>query len=399
VPSQGELCAEPRDGHNGCMRGVYLDINGSTPVHPEVLDAYVDSIRATCGNASASHPAGLAAAEQIAKARAAVARGLGCHADEVWFTSGGTESNNWALKGLFTGGRSGHIVTSAIEHKSVLRTAESLAQAGAGLTVVAVGASGRVDGSDIERALRPDTRVVSLMVANNETGVLQPVREVAQLCRQRGVFLHCDAVAAAGKVSLDVRELGCDLLSISGHKLYAPKGCGVLFVRRGVELAPLIDGCGQQCGMRSGTENTPAVAALGTAFELLARGAFDAVRSPELRDRLWSGIREIEPRALRNGDGPWLANTLSVTFPGFLGAELQRALGALGIHCAAGAAATGGSPSHVLMAMGKGETHARSTLRFSLGVSTTAAEIERTLAALRSVLAPAPSTPLQETLA
>ncbi len=378
------------------MGDVYLDINGSTPVHPEALEAYVSSIRATCGNASASHPAGLEAQAQIAAARAHVARGLGCEADEIWFTSGGTESNNWALKGLFGGGRSGHIVTTAIEHKSVLRTAEALARSGIGLTVVPVGASGRVEVEAVERALQRDTRVVSLMVANNETGVLQPVREVARLCRERGVLLHCDAVAAVGKLSLDVREIGCDMLSISGHKLYAPKGCGALFVRRGVELAPLIDGCGQQCGMRSGTENTPAVAALGVAFELLVRGAFDAVRSPELRDRLWEGVHALEPRAQRNGEGPWLANTLSVTFPGSLGAELQRELGALGVHCAAGAAATGGSPSHVLMAMGKGEMHARSTLRFSLGRSTTRAEIERTLDALRAVLSSTSLAPLQE---
>jgi len=368
------------------MSDAYLDINGSTPVHPAVLEAYIESTRATCGNASASHPAGLLAQEHIAHARAAAARALGASSDEIWFTSGGTESNNWALKGLFAPGQGGHLVTTAIEHKSVLRTADALARAGVAIDVVPVGDSGRVAVADIARALRADTRVVSLMVANNETGVLQPVREVAELCRARGVLLHCDAVAAIGKLPLDVRELGCDLLSISGHKLYAPKGCGVLYVRRGVALAPLIDGCGQQCGMRSGTENTAAVAALGRAFELLAEGAFDAARSPELRDRLWGGVRALEPRALRNGEGPWLPNTLSVTFPGRIGAELQSALGARGVHCAAGAAATGSSPSHVLMAMGKGESHARATLRFSLGHSTRADDIERALAALAAAL-------------
>lgn len=374
----------------GWMSDVYLDINGSTPVHPEALEAYVESTRATCGNASASHPAGLLAQEHIARARTAAARALGASSDEIWFTSGGTESNNWALKGLFSPGQGGGLVTSAIEHKSVLRTADALARSGVAVEIVAVGDSGRVEVASVERALRADTRVVSLMVANNETGVLQPVREVAALCRARGVLLHCDAVAAIGKLPLDVRELGCDMLSISGHKLYAPKGCGVLYVRQGVALAPLIDGCGQQCGMRSGTENTAAVAALGRAFELLAAGSFDSARSPELRERLWNGIRALEPRALRNGEGPWLPNTLSVTFPGRTGAELQRALGAQGVHCAAGSAATGSAPSHVLMAMGKGEAHARATLRFSLGHSTRADDIERALAALASALREAP---------
>lgn len=372
------------------MSDAYLDINGSTPVHPAVLEAYIESTRATCGNASASHPAGLLAQEHIAGARAAAARALGASADEIWFTSGGTESNNWALKGLFAPGHGGRLVTTAIEHKSVLRTADALGRAGVAVEVVSVGDSGRVAVADIERALTPDTRVVSLMVANNETGVLQPVREIAQLCRAQGVLLHCDAVAAIGKLPLDVREIGCDLLSISGHKLYAPKGCGVLYVRRGVALAPLIDGCGQQCGMRSGTENTAAVAALGRAFELLASGAFDAARNPELRDRLWAGVRALEPRAVRNGEGPWLANTLSVTFPGRVGAELQSALGARGVHCAAGAAATGSAPSHVLMAMGKGDAHARATLRFSLGHSTRAEDIERALSALAAALRATP---------
>ncbi|MBM3986874.1 MAG: cysteine desulfurase [Planctomycetes bacterium] len=372
------------------MSDAYLDINGSTPVHPAVLEAYLESTRATCGNASVSHPAGLLAQEHIARARATAARTLGCSDDEIWFTSGGTESNNWALKGLFAPHCGGRLVTSAIEHKSVLRTADALARAGIDVAVVPVGNSGRVEVADIERALTPDTRVVSLMVANNETGVLQPVREVAQLCRSRGILLHCDAVAAIGKLPLDVRELGCDLLSLSGHKLYAPKGCGVLYVRRGVALAPLIDGCGQQCGMRSGTENTAAVAALGRAFELLASGAFDAARRPELRDQLWAGVRALEPRAVRNGEGPWLPNTLSVTFPGRIGTELQSALGARGVHCSAGAAAMGSAPSHVLMAMGKGDAHARATLRFSLGHSTRTDDIERALSALADALRATP---------
>lgn len=370
-------------------RDVYLDNNGSTPVHAAVLEAFLESLRDTCGNASASHPLGQRAQVQIAVAKERVARALGAEPDEVWFTSGGTESNNWALKGSFELGAkaAGHLVVSAVEHKSVLRSAEALERAGGALSVAPVGASGRVRVEDVERLLRPDTRLVSVMLANNETGVLQPVRELARLCQARGVRFHTDAVAAIGKVPIQVRELGCDLLSISGHKLYAPKGCGVLYVRRGVTLAPLIDGCGQQCGMRSGTENTPAVAALGRAFELLAKGEFRATTSSELRDLLWERIRALDPKAVRNGEEPTLPNTLSVSFSGRTGAELMGELGRRGVHVAAGAAATGAAPSHVLMAMGHGETRARSTLRLTLGHSTTRDDVEFAVKALASALA------------
>ena len=373
-------------------RDVYLDNNGSTPVHPAVLEAFLESLRNTCGNASASHPLGQRAQVQIAVAKEQVARALGAEPDEVWFTSGGTESNNWALKGSFEPGakgaqRAGHLVVTAVEHKSVLRSAEALERAGVALSVAPVDASGRVRVADVERLLRPDTRLVSVMLANNETGVLQPVRELAALCRARGILFHTDAVAAIGKVPVLVRDLGCDLLSISGHKLYAPKGCGVLYVRRGVSLAPLIDGCGQQCGLRSGTENTPAVAALGRAFELLAKGEFRAAASSELRDLLWERIRALDPGAVRNGEGPTLPNTLSVSFSGRTGAELMGELGRRGVHVAAGAAATGAAPSHVLMAMGHGETRARSTLRLTLAHSTTRDDIELAVKVLASALA------------
>src|SRR5688572_11550780 len=231
------------------------------------------------------------------------------------------------------------------------------------------------------------------MLANNETGVLQPVREMASLCRSRGVLFHCDAVAAIGKVPVDVRELGCDTLSVSAHKLYAPKGCGVLFVRRGVSLRPLIHGCGQQCGMRSGTENTPGVMALARAFERMREGAFRAVESPALRDSLWRGISAIDPAARINGDGPRLPNTLSVAFRGVDGAELQAELGRRGVSCTAGAAASGGAASHVLLGMGLSEERARSTLRFSLCADTTAAHVERAVRALEASLAAVRNVP------
>jgi cysteine desulfurase len=366
---------------------VYLDGNGSTPVDPEVEAACRAWFASGYGNASASHPDGALAKRAIERAREQVAAGLGAAPDEIWFTSGGTESNNWALQGARPRGRTGHLVVSAIEHKSVLKTAEALREDGHSVTVVRAHPDGAVRVAEVAAALRSDTFAVAVMLANNETGVLQPAREIAALCRARGVLSHCDAVAAVGKVPVDVRELGCDTLSVSAHKLYAPKGCGVLFVRRGVALRPLIHGCGQQCGMRSGTENTPGAVALGRAFERLREGAFRAVESTALRDALARGIAAIDPAARINGDGPRLPNTLSVSFPGVDGAELQAELGRRGVSCTAGAAASGGAASHVLLGMGLSEERARSTLRFSLCAGTTASHVERALDALEHALA------------
>jgi len=385
-------------------QSAYFDVNGSTPLDPAVRETWLRFAADLWGNPSATHAEGLRAREVVERARHAVARGLGAGVGEIWFTSGGTESNNWALAGAARAAPAGrrHLVVSSIEHKSVLRTAEALERDGCQVTVLAVDSGGRVQLADVERSLRPETFLVALMLANNETGVLQPVREVARLCRERGVLLHCDAVAALGKVDVDVRDLGVDLLSLSGHKLYAPKGTGVLFVRRGSAgvpdgrrtwwdtdgacFPPLIHGCGQQQGMRSGTENTAGAAALGTAFERLAEGAFHREDLGTLRERLWEGIQQIEPHCQLNGSGPCLPNTLSVAFPGRAGAALQAALGERGFSVSAGAATTNGAPSHVLLAMGLGVERARSTLRFSLGAFHDAAAIDGLLAALRGIL-------------
>ncbi|MCK6445038.1 MAG: cysteine desulfurase [Planctomycetes bacterium] len=367
---------------------LYLDYNGSTPVDRVVAEACSHWLTNSFGNAAAQHPAGLAARHAIDAARQSLARLLGAEADEIWFTSGGTESNNWALTGVLDSAKSGHLCVSEIEHKSVLRTADALEARGFGVSRVPVGADGRVRVDAVARALRPETRLVSLMLANNETGVLQPFAEVAELCRSRGILTHCDAVCAIGKVPVDVRSLGCDLLSLSAHKLYAPKGVGLLYVRRGVGIEPLIHGCGQQCGMRSGSENTPGAVAFGVAAERALSGEFHAVEDVAvLRDELWKGIRERAPDARINGAGPRLPNTLSVAFPGKLAADLQAALGQRGISVAAGAAASNGAPSHVLMAMGLGDAIARSTLRFSLGRFTTRATLAAVWTALEASLA------------
>lgn len=365
---------------------LYFDYNGSTPVDEHVAESCLDWMRSGFGNAAAKHPEGARARAAIDAAREEVAALLNAEPDEIWFTSGGTESNNWALEGVVAG-RSGHVVVTAIEHKSVLATAEHLAARGSALTAVPPDAGGAVRLDDVRAALRPDTRLVSTMLANNETGVIQPAGEIAALCRERGIVFHCDAVCAIGKVPVDVRALDCDLLSLSGHKLYAPKGVGVLWVRRGIALAPLIRGCGQQSGMRSGSENTSGAVALGAACARLRAGAFRAaVPLDVLRDELWTGIRARASGAQRNGRGPCLPNTLSVAFPGLSGLRLQSLLGERGISVSAGAAAATGSPSHVLLAMGTGDERARSTLRFSLGRFTTRASIGTLLAAIEEIL-------------
>lgn len=366
----------------------YFDHNGSTPVHPIVARGVGETLLRTYGNASAHHAAGLGARAAIEGARAQVAAVLGARPAELTFTSGGTESNNWALFGSAAAHPGGHLVTSAIEHKSVLRAAERLESQGFAVTRVRPRSTGAVHLRDVQSALREDTFLVSIMLANNETGVVQPAREIASLCRKRGILFHTDAVCVVGKLPLDVGELGCDLLSLSAHKIYAPKGVGVLYAREGVELEPLIVGCGQQDGRRSGTENTAGAVAFGAALELWQRGALEPPESYEaLRLSLWRGIQERYPRAQLNGEGAVLPNTLSVHFPGRSAAALQAQLAELGFSVSAGAAADTRTASHVLLAMGFDEARARASLRFSLGRGSDSEGVGELLEALGAVLA------------
>lgn len=366
------------------VRPRYFDYNGSTPVHPEVSELGARVQLECFGNAAAPHAAGLRAQTVIAHAREEIACGIGARPEEIWFTSGGTESNNWAFFGSAAVSMRRHLVVSAIEHKSVLRSAEELERRGFQLTLVAPQSSGAVHVRDVEAAVRDDTLLVSIMWANNETGVVQPVREIAALCRQRGLRFHSDAVCVLGKLPIRVGEVGCDLLSLSSHKLYSPKGCGVLYVRSGVEIAPFVHGCGQQQGMRSGTENTACVAAFGRATSLMEGGAFEPETCFEdLRRQLWHGIAERCPEAEPNGHGALLPNTLNVYFPGCAAVDLQAALAERGYSVAAGAAAGTGSPSHVLKAMGFSDERARGSLRFSLGRHTTPEGVSGLLRALQ----------------
>ncbi len=377
---------------------LYFDTNGSTPLHPRVLETCQGLLADLYGNPSAAHAEGRRARHAIDAARSTIARAIGAGADEVWFTSGGTEANNWALLGCAAASPRKHLVLSAIEHKSVLQTARELERRGYELQLLPVDGSGAVRRRDVEHALRPETLLVSVMTANNETGVVQPVREIAELCRERGVLFHTDAVATLGKLPVDVRAIGCDLLSLASHKLYAPKGCGVLYVRKGVAIAPLIHGCGQQNGLRGGTENVLAVVGFARAIELLERGELGSPQTlSALRDELWLALRERFPQALRNGAGSFLPNTLNVCFPGADAIEAQAALAELGVSVAVGAAAGGGAPSHVLTAMGLEPAHARASLRFSLGRSSTRESLRALVDALAQVLAPQTRNPAQET--
>jgi cysteine desulfurase len=371
-------------------REQYFDNNGSTPVHERVARVFVQEMTEHFGNPGAAHLEGKKARAVVDEAKQVIAEGLGAKPEEIWFTSGGTEANNWALSGCAKANKQGkHLIVSAIEHKSVLRAAQSLEEAGYALSIVEPRRGGAVHIDDIKALIRDDTFLVSVMLANNETGVVQPAAEIGTLCRENNILYHCDAVAALGKLPLDVNLLQCDLLSLSSHKMYAPKACGVLFARQNIPLAPMIHGCGQQNGMRSGTENAAGVIAFAEAFKLLSEGAFkDEFQLRRLSDHLWQGIQNRFPSCQRNGAGPFLPNTVNVYFPNCLGVDLMQGLGELGFSVAAGAAATNSTPSHVLKAMGYSDARARGSLRFSLGATNTAESVEALLDALEKVHTP-----------
>ncbi len=374
------------NGRDGDL--IYLDNNATTPVDPRVLDAMLPALRHGWGNPSSGHRRGRMARGMVEAARAEVAASLGVLPEEVVFTSGGSESDNWALGGVVAARGGGHVVTSAVEHPAVLATARALERAGRiRLTVVGVDGSGRVDPDEVERALAPDTVLVSLMLANNEVGTLQPVAEVAEACRRRGVPVHTDAAQAVGKVPVDAGALGVDMLTVAGHKLYAPKGVGVLVVRRGAAIEPMILGAGHERGLRAGTENVPGIVGLGAACGLV-RGelAGEAPRLAALRDALEARLAAGFAGLVRHGHRELrLPNTASVAFPGVDANALLAAL-ADEVAASAGAACHTGAthPSTVLTAMGVDAATATSTVRFSLGRFTTADEIE---AGARLVLA------------
>ncbi|MFC1836439.1 cysteine desulfurase family protein, partial [Thermodesulfobacteriota bacterium] len=309
---------------------------------------------------------------------------LNCTARRIVFTGGGSEADNLAVKGIAFayGDRGKHIVTSSIEHPAILAACRWLEGRGFDVSYLKVDGDGRVDPQDLKSSIRSDTILVSIMMANNETGALQPIKELAEIARYRGAFFHTDAVQAIGKIQVDVQELGVDLLTLSSHKFHGPKGVGVLFVRQGITVDPLVHGGKQENSIRAGTENVPGIAGLGKAAELAVKRLLEMVRVRELRDRLEQGIRDLIPAAKLNGPrDKRLPNTLNITLPGMRGESVVLALDQKGVALSSGSACRAGSPepSHALLAMGLSEEDAHCALRFSLGLDNTEEEIETTL--------------------
>lgn len=367
---------------------LYFDYNGSTPIHDLVLETYIAAVRDGYGNTAAAHPEGLRSRELLIRSREQIAASIKASPDQIWFVSGGTEANNWALIGAAEAmPEKRHLVVSTIEHKSVLNSIRYLERRGHRVTWLDPEPHGALDPDRVKAAIEADTLLVSMMLVNNETGVLQPARAVFEACRERGVFFHCDAVAGLGKMVVNLDTVPCDYLTFSSHKMYAPKGCGVLYAQADAPLAPLIHGCGSQPGKRGGTVNMPAAAAFAKAFAMLDDGDLTDHQSMEqLRDTLEALIKARIPGATRNGDGARLNNTLSIAFPGLRGTDLVQALGARGVSVSAGSAATN-SPSHVLRAMGLSDERAGGSLRISMGHYTDEDQISRLVTHLEQAVA------------
>ncbi len=379
-------------------RPVYLDYNATTPHDPEVIAAMRPFLETEFGNPSSAHAYGVAPREAVRAARGQVANLLGCRPEDIIFTSGGTESNNHAIRGaaLALRGRGKHIVTSAIEHPAVLEVCRDLETLGFDVTYLPVDGHGRVSVASVADALCPDTTLVSLMHANNEVGTVQPLAEIAALTRPRGIVLHTDAAQSVGKIPVRVDELGVDLLSIAGHKLYAPKGVGALYVRPPLRLAKLLHGAGQERGWRAGTENVLGIVGLGQACAVAARDpAGSERRLRTLRDRLGSTLLAASPDSRIHGDPDHgLPNTLSIAFAG-LAAQAVLAAVAGEVAASAGAAchSGGAEPSHVLAAMGVSPGWAASTLRLSVGRMTTTDEVDRAAHVLTAAVRALRGTP------
>lgn len=371
---------------------IYLDHAATTPVDARVLDAMLPYLREVYGNASSVHGAGQAARRALDRARTQVAGAIGARADEIIFTSGGTEADNLAVFGLTAARRDGrrHIVCSAIEHHAVLHACEALRERGYDLTLVAPDAAGHVRVEAVQAALRPDTALVTVMLANNEIGTIQDLPEIAQVARDSGALCHTDAVQALGAVPLDVNRLGVDALTLTAHKFYGPKGAGALYLKRGTRIDPQVLGGGHERGRRAGTENVAAIVGLGAAAALAqAEIGARAERLRTMRDGLWDLLREV-PGAHRQGDPDRsLPGHLNVRFDGVDGEALVLNLDLRGIAASMGSACSSGSleASHVLRAIGLGEAEARGAVRFTVGKGNTMEQMHETAAAVAEIVA------------
>ncbi len=369
---------------NDLKRRVYFDHNATTYMREEVIEAMLPFLHTRFGNASSLHFFGQENRGVIDEARELVASFIGAEPAEIIFTSGGTESDNIAIRGVVRALREKvpepHLITSAIEHPAVLRTCEALEKEGVAVTILPCRRDGSIDVADLEAALKENTILASIMVSNNETGVIQPLKEISAILRDRGIIFHVDAVQGMGKIPVDVRELGADLLSISAHKFYGPKGIGALYVRRGTPIEPIYTGGHQEEGLRPGTENIPAIVGFGEACRLSAAHLDEEMaRIGGLRDRLQEGILEKVPNIHINGDGaPRVPNTCNVTVRGIEGEAMSLNLSMLGFALSSGSACATGDPepSHVLKAMGLDPIEAQGALRISLGICNTDEDVD-----------------------
>lgn len=363
------------------MQRVYMDANATTPLLPEVLDAMRPYWMEHFANASSIHLPGQQARAAVDRARETLAELFNCHEAEVVFNSGGTEGDNTAIFGLLRPGD--HFITTAIEHSAVLQAAQRVAANGVEVTLVAPLPSGLIDPEAVRAALRPNTRLVSLMLANNETGVLQPVEEIGRIAAEAGAFFHIDAVQGAGKVPMDVRRIGCHLLSISAHKMHGPKGVGAMFVRRGTPVESLLVGGSHERRRRAGTLNVAGIVGMGKAAEIAMQALEDGVmdRVAALRDRLEREILRVPGTGVNGGAVPRAANTTNLWFDNVEGEALVIALDLKGVAVSGGSACHSGAtePSHVLLAMGLNKARARASLRFSLLKTCTDADVDYVL--------------------
>lgn len=370
------------------MRRVYFDNSATTPVLPEVLEAMQPYFGERFGNASSIHHHGQETRAAVEAARASVARLLGCRPSEVVFTSGGTEADNLAIFGIVRPGD--HVITSAVEHHAVLNACKHLESQGCTVTYLRVDRQGRVDPDDVKSALHPTTRLITIMMANNETGVMQPVEEIATIAAEADVYFHTDAVQAAGKIVLNVENIGCDLLALSGHKLHGPQGVGALYVRKGAALEPMLYGGRHERSRRAGTENVPGIVGLGKAAELAqARLAGKGGPTAKMRDRLERALLQVESSGVHGAEAPRVPQTSSMYFDAIDAESLVIALDLKGLAVSTGAACSSGAiePSHVLSAMGITPDRARSSIRLSLGHQNTMDEVDLAIALVGETVA------------
>jgi cysteine desulfurase NifS len=389
VAPSGEYTPDTTVKRHEVNHRIYLDHNATTPLDEGVKQTLIEFMECY-GNPSSIYAAGKEAHQALETARRSVALLINSTARRITFTGGGSEANNLAIKGVAFANTNGknHLITTVIEHPSVLSTCRWLEERGFSVTYLPVDASGMVNPRDLKAAITPRTCLISIMMANNETGTLQPIPELSAIAKERGICFHTDGVQAAGKIPIDIEELGVDLLVMSAHKLHGPKGIGALFARKGVDLSPLITGGGQEKGLRAGTENVMGIVGFGKAAELAIGHLPDMDHVKERRDRLERGIHALIPEAITNGSRDRrLPNTLSMTFPGMRGESLVLALDQKGVAVSSGSACHAGmpEPSHVLLAMGLSEEEAHCALRFSLGRENTVGDIDRTLSFLKEI--------------